>query len=362
MCRARSGILKTAHGEIQTPVFMPVGTRGSVKGITPVQLKETGTQIMLCNTYHMILRPGVKIVQELGGLHAFCGWNGPILTDSGGYQVFSLDGLRKVREDGVEFKSHIDGASFFLGPREAIAAQEALGADIIMVFDECLPSGSDIKTVEESLYRTLRWARESKQAHARPQLLFGIAQGGVSSDLRKLCCEELAGIGFDGYAIGGLSVGEPQNQMLEMVDVCASSFPRERALYLMGSGTPLDIVKAVSLGVDMFDCVMPTRAGRNGAFFTRRGRSRILLTGNRADKGPLEEGCGCYACANFSRAYVRHLMNTSEMLGPILLSIHNIFFYNALMNDIRHAVRSGAYDSWMNNFIDTFTTKGAADD
>lgn len=346
-CNARTGLLHTSHGTVQTPIFMPVGTRGAVKGIMPEYLTQIGASIILANTYHMILRPGVDVVEKLGGLHRLMAWNGPILTDSGGYQVFSLDSLNRVGADGVEFASHIDGRQIYLDPAIATEAQNRLGADIIMCFDECTPYPCQRNRVEQAVERTLRWASQCKFAHNRPgQLLFGIVQGGIEPDLRKYCAQQLVNIDFDGYAIGGLSVGEGHENMINTIGNTAPYLPTSKARYLMGVGRPADLIAAVSLGVDMFDCVMPTRNGRNAQAFV--GNSTIRLRNNvhiQSDQ-PVEPGCDCYCCKNFTRAAIRHFFNVNEMAGPILLSIHNLRYYQRLMADIREHIEKGDFKAW----------------
>ena len=349
---ARSGRLRTAHGTIETPVFMPVGTRGSVKGLTPSQLLETGSTVVLANTYHMYLRPGVDVVESLGGLGKFMSWPGPILTDSGGYQVFSLSTLNRIGEDGVEFASHIDGARIYLDPKIATEAQNRLGADIIMCFDECTPFPCDHDRLEKAVERTIRWAGKCKEAHKRPdQLLFGIVQGGIDLDLRRTCAAELVEMDFDGYSIGGLSVGEGHDHMIATARATAGYLPANKPRYLMGVGTPADIVAAVAAGVDMFDCVMPTRNGRNAFAFTEQGSVRLRNSVHVSDGAPIEEGCDCYCCQNFSRSAIRHFFNVREMLGPILVSIHNITFYQRLMSEIRRRIADNSFGDWALEYL-----------
>lgn len=337
--RARTAILTTPHGEIATPVFMPVGTRASIKGLTPQQVKETGASIILSNTYHLALRPGSEIVAQLGGLHRFMGWSGPILTDSGGFQVFSLETLRKLDDEGVEFKSHLDGAILHLTPERATKIQEELGADIAMCFDECPPAGGPIEQVEQAVDRTTRWARKCRDAHSRPdQALFGIVQGGLHESLRAKSARELGELDFPGYAIGGLSVGESIDEMYSTLDFTVPMLPTDKPRYLMGVGRPEDLIEGVARGIDMFDCVMPTRNGRNASAFTSRGKVKLRNAQHQRDESPLDPKCGCYTCQNFSRAYLRHLFMVEEMLGPILVSLHNIAFYIQLMAEIRTAI------------------------
>lgn len=338
----RLGVLHTPHGDVRTPAFMPVGTSGAVKGITPGQLAETGAEIMLCNTYHMRLRPGPEVIAQLGGLHKFIGWDKPILTDSGGFQVFSLARLNKITDEGVAFQSHVDGAKLFLDAKSAIEIQNQLGADIIMAFDQCPPYPAEREFVETAVRRTVRWAKESKDAHSRDdQLLFGIVQGGVHHDLRTQCAEALADIGFPGYAIGGLSVGESFEQMTEVLAELCPQLPEDRPRYLMGVGMPKDLVAAVGLGIDMFDCVTPTRHGRNAYAFAADAPLRMRNEKHKTDGRPLEEGCDCHTCRRFSRAYIRHCFMAGEMLGPILTSIHNLRFFQRLMGRIRDLIPGG---------------------
>lgn len=341
------GALCTAHGEVRTPVFIPVATRGAVKGITPQQLAETGAAIVLANTYHLLLRPGIDVVQGLGGLHRFMSWNGPILTDSGGYQLFSLKTLNRIGDDGVEFASHIDGKKIFLNAEIATKAQNRLGADIIMCFDEPVPLPCRDDVLEKAVQRTIRWARICRQTHANhKQLLFGIIQGGVDLQLRSRCVSELARLDFDGYAIGGLSVGESREDMIRTVEHTARLLPADKPRYLMGVGTPADIVAAVRAGVDMFDCVLPTRNGRNAFAFTENGPLRLRNASHTTDDQPVEPGCDCYCCRNFTRAALRHFFNVGEMLGPILLSLHNLRFYQRLMDKIAQVLKKGCFDEW----------------
>jgi queuine tRNA-ribosyltransferase len=351
-CNARRGRLKTAHGTIETPVFMPVGTRGTVKGLTPRQLEETNSVVLLANTYHLLLRPGVEAVANLGDLHELMGWSGPILTDSGGYQVFSLSSLNRIGDGGVEFCSHIDGTKIYLDAKMAIEAQNKLGADIIMCFDECAPYPCDRSDLEKAVQRTIRWAEQCKESHSRSdQLLFGIVQGGVDKELRELCAGRLRKLDFDGYAIGGLSVGEGHDMMVATVEYTAPLLPEDRPRYLMGVGTPADIIAAVQAGVDMFDCVLPTRNGRNAFAFTNEGPVRLRNNANINNNGPIETDCACYCCRNFSRGALRHFFNVGEMLGPILVSIHNITFYQRLMNQIRERIEAGSFCDWAGRII-----------
>jgi queuine tRNA-ribosyltransferase len=349
--KARLGRLATAHGVIETPVFMPVGTQASVKALDPRELREMGTQIILGNTYHLSIRPGLEILRAAGGLHRFMNWTGPILTDSGGFQVFSLAKIRKVKAHGVEFQSHVDGSPLFLGPREAMAAQRDLGADIAMVFDECPPHHAPPKEQRLAVERTIRWARECReQPRAAGQLVFGIVQGGVNPALREECARALVAMEFDGYAIGGVSVGEPEPEMMKAVEITEPFLPAGQARYAMGLGTPAQIVELVARGVDMFDCVLPTRVARNGTAFTRRGTFAIKGGAVKADFGPIEEGCACFACANFSRAYIRHLLNVNEILGLRLVSIHNSHFYLQVMREIRAHLAAGTFADFRREF------------
>ncbi len=341
---ARCGRLVTAHGCIETPVFMPVGTQGSVKAMSPAELEALGVSILLGNTYHLNLRPGMEVIEASGGLHRFMGWNRPILTDSGGYQVFSLSDVRKIRSDGVLFRSHLDGSPVFLGPVEAMAIQRILGSDIAMVFDECIPAGSSQDYACQSTRKTLEWAAIcAEQPRSDQQLVFGIVQGGAYADLRKMCARELVAIGFDGYAVGGVSVGEPEDILLKGVADGVAELPIDRPRYLMGVGRMTQIVRAVAMGVDMFDCVMPTRYARNGSAFTRTGVYPVKAATCRMDQRPVEEGCECYACRHFSRAYIRHLLHAGEILGVRLLTVHNLFRYEAFMQEIREAIRNGGF-------------------
>ncbi|MFH1416699.1 MAG: tRNA guanosine(34) transglycosylase Tgt [Planctomycetota bacterium] len=337
--RARLGRIETPHGRIETPVFMPVGTRGTVKGLTPEQLRRSGTTILLANTYHLALRPGDTVVSDLGGLHRFMGWDGPILTDSGGFQVFSLATLNSIDDEGVTFKSHIDGATVRLDPAGAIRIQENLGADIIMAFDECPKLPASVAALKQAVGRTIRWASACKDAHQRAdQALFGIVQGGLDRDLRMRCLDALSAMEFDGYAIGGLSVGERPDEMIALLQALAWRMPSEKPRYLMGVGRPIDIIEAVAAGIDMFDCVLPTRNGRNSWAFVAAGTLRLRNARYLRDDRPLEAGCDCYTCRHFGRAYLRHLFLADEMLGPTLVSLHNIAYYHRWMRRIRAAI------------------------
>ena len=342
---ARVGKLHTAHGVVNTPIFMPVGTRGTVKACTPQMLSDQiQAEIILANTYHLYLRPGHETVYEAGGLHRFMGWQRPILTDSGGFQVFSLGSLRTITEEGVTFRSTIDGTEHFISPERSIEIQNALGADVIMAFDECPALPNDYTYLKNSMEMTLRWAARCKAAHQNPnQLLFGIVQGGMERDLRQASVEETVSIGFPGYAIGGLSVGEAKDLMYETLAYTAPLLPAEKPRYLMGVGTPADLVYGVRCGIDMFDCVMPTRNARNGSLFTTAGIVRIRNSKYSRDFGPLDPACTCYTCQNFTRAYLRHLHVENEILGSQLHTLHNLHFYVSLMRGIRRAICDGSF-------------------
>jgi queuine tRNA-ribosyltransferase len=349
---ARRGRLHTAHGTVDTPIFMPVGTQGTVKTMMPEELEALDVQVVLGNTYHLNGRPGVGVVEKCGGLHRFMGWDRAILTDSGGYQVFSLARLRRITDEGVEFQSHLDGARHFLGPRESMEIQRRLGSDIAMAFDECPPYPCDRKYACQAVDRTLAWAALcADQPRADGQLVFGIVQGSVFPDLRERCGRELAGIGFDGYAVGGVSVGEPHDVLMQGVRDGVAGLPAERPRYLMGVGYPHQMIEAVGLGVDMFDCVVPTRLARNGTVFTRRGRYPAKAAAYREDTRPLEDGCPCPACRRFSRAYVRHLLNVNEILGVRLLTVHNLYLYMAVMREARAAIEGGRFEAYRDEFL-----------
>ena len=350
--RARRGVLHTAHGDIQTPVFMPVGTRGSVKAVSPLELEELGAQIILGNTYHLFLRPGSELVAAAGGLHRFAGWDHPILTDSGGFQVFSLANLRKVERDGVRFASHIDGTRFFLGPRESMKIQRDLGSDVVMAFDECTPYPATFDQAEKSVALTTRWETMSREQELSPhQLRFGIVQGSVYPELRERSAREITNLDFDGYAIGGVSVGEPEPEQFKAVEAAEPFLPEDRPRYLMGVGTPRQIVEDVARGVDMFDCVLPTRLGRHGGAFVGFGDTLPVKAGRYArDFSPIDENCGCYACRHFSRAYIRHLMNVGEILGVRLLTLHNLHYYLNLARRIREALDDGTFAEFRARF------------
>ena len=345
--RARLGRLFTLHGTVETPVFMDVGTLGTVKALEPRDLRELGSQVVLGNTYHLMLRPGAEVLAAAGGLHRFMGWDGPILTDSGGFQVFSLARMRKITEEGCRFNSHIDGHEFFLGPKESMEMQRVIGSDIAMVFDECLPYPCERDRAAKSVEQTLRWAQVSKdQPHAEGQMVFGIVQGGVYDDIRRHCAEELVKIGFDGYAIGGVSVGEPEEFMYKAVDASVPYLPEDKPRYVMGLGVMHQMAECVARGIDMFDCVIPTRIARHGTAITRRGNVAIKAAKWAFDQGPVEEGCECYCCRNFTRSYVRHLLACDEILGLRLLTIHNVWALNRFMKEMRSAIEDGTFADW----------------
>jgi queuine tRNA-ribosyltransferase len=341
---ARAGRLETPHGVVETPVFMPVGTQATVKGLTPDQLEAAGAQIVLGNTYHLTLRPGDELIAQLGGLHRFMAWNRSILTDSGGFQIYSLALTRKIDDRAAVFQSHIDGAKLELTPERAVAIQENLGADIAMCLDECPPFGTPPDYLREAVRRTIHWAERCKAAHRRAdQALFGIVQGGTEVELRRHCAEALAGLDFHGYALGGFSVGESATLMVAALGPSAAALPAEKPRYLMGVGQPQDILDAVACGIDMFDCVLPTRNGRNASAFTDDGPLRMRNARHKRDQAPLESGCPCTTCRHFSRAYLHHLFLADEMLGPVLLSLHNVAYYCRLMAEVRLAIGAGRY-------------------
>ncbi|MFA5370828.1 MAG: tRNA guanosine(34) transglycosylase Tgt [Sideroxydans sp.] len=348
---ARRGTLELAHGKVETPAFMPVGTYGTVKAMSPQELKDIDAHIVLGNTFHLWLRPGLEVIAAHGGLHRFMGWDGPILTDSGGFQVFSLGELRKITGGGVEFRSPVNGDKCFLSPEESMRIQKVLNSDIVMIFDECTPYPADEEVAGSSMRMSLDWAARSKRAHGdNPNALFGIVQGGMHENLRDESLAGLINIGFDGYAIGGLSVGEPKEDMRRILAHTAPQLPSDKPRYLMGVGTPEDLVEAVGRGIDMFDCVMPTRNARNGHLFTRFGDVRIKNAQYRMDVRPLDPQCGCYACRNFSRAYLHHLHRLGEILGARLNTIHNLHYYQELMRDIRAAIEAGRYAEFTASF------------
>jgi queuine tRNA-ribosyltransferase len=354
-CRARAGRLHTPHGEIPTPVFAPVGTQATVKTLAPDELRDVGATLVLSNTYHLYLRPGADVIAQLGGLHAFMGWSGPILTDSGGFQVFSLESLRKVSDEGVVFRSHIDGSEHFFSPEKAVAIQEQLGADIIMALDEC-PDPTDYEYNKIALQRTHRWAERCLRAHTRAdQALFGILQGGVFPDLRRESARFLTALDFPGYAIGGLSVGEPKAKTWEALEFTVPLLPTEEPRYLMGVGSPEDLFEGVERGIDIFDSVLPTRLARNGAVFTSQGRLNLRKAEFAADARPIEEGCGCYTCRHFTRAYLRHLYKAGEILGLRLNTIHNLHFLLDWMRRIRTAILEGNLGQLKASFLAQYT-------
>ena len=342
--KARLGRLHTPHGVVDTPVFMAVGTQATVKGLTPKQLEEIGVQVLLGNTYHLALRPGDDVIAELGGLHRFMGWNGPILTDSGGYQIYSLAASRHIDDRAAVFRSHIDGSLLELGPEKAMRIQENLGADIAMCLDECPPNDTSREYWHEAVRRTIHWAGRCREAHARPdQALFAIVQGGTDLGLREECARALVELDFPGYALGGFSVGETAEQMVTALEPAAAMLPQDRPRYLMGVGRPEDILAAVARGIDMFDCVLPTRNGRNAMAFTSQGTLRLRNACHKRDQAPLESDCACTTCRHFSRAYLHHLFLADEMLGPTLLSMHNLAYYVRLLADARQAIREGRF-------------------
>ncbi len=350
-CAARRGELKTLHGTIQTPIFMPVGTQATVKSVTPENLKEMNAQIILGNTYHLFIRPGPELIKSFGGLHTFMNWDRPILTDSGGFQIFSLKELAKITEEGAAFRSHLDGSKLFLSPEDAVHVQEALGSDIMMCLDTCIPYPADREETVRSTDLTTRWARRCREAQSDTgQLLFGIVQGGMHHDLRKSHAESLIDIGFDGYAIGGLSVGEDKAMMQDMTEATIPHLPEDHSRYLMGVGTPEDLVEGVYRGVDMFDCVMPTRNARNGTLFTSRGKVVIKNARYRDDREPLDPDCDCYTCRNYSRAYLRHLFQCREILSYHLNTIHNLHYYLQLMEKMRKAIEKDSFSAFRNDF------------
>ncbi|MCD6570088.1 MAG: tRNA guanosine(34) transglycosylase Tgt [Deltaproteobacteria bacterium] len=341
---ARRGRIKTPRGIVDTPTFMPVGTQATVKAMTPAALKDIGTQIILSNTYHLYMRPGEKIISCANGLHRFMGWSGPILTDSGGFQSFSLGKLVKISDEGIYFASHIDGSRYMLSPEKAIEIQQLLGSDIMMCLDECVAYPSTKDYIKNAVRRTSMWARRCLAARSEDRALFGIAQGGVYPDLRVESAQEISGLPFEGFAIGGLSVGEGRSFMLETLDATLPYIPHEKPRYLMGVGTPLDIVEAVARGIDMFDCVLPTRNARNGMLFTRNGKISLKQVRYKEDNSPPDCKCNCYTCRNFTLAYLRHLFVSHEILGSILNTIHNLYFYLELMSDIRHSIEENYFD------------------
>jgi len=354
---ARRGVLKTAHGEVQTPFFMTIGTVGAIKGLIPREIRELGGQVILANTYHLHLRPGEELVAKAGGLHKFMDWDGPILTDSGGYQVFSLSKIRKLKADGVEFQSHLDGKKIFLTPEKAIEIQMKLGSDIMMCLDECAPYPSEKKYVEKSIELTREWAKRCHQYFKRsknPNLLFGIVQGGVYPDLREKSAKDLAKIGFDGYAVGGLAVGEPAPKMYEILDLTVPLLPENHPRYLMGVGTPENILESVDRGIDMFDCVLPTRNARHGYLFTSRGVVRIRNEQYKEDFSPLDPDCACEVCQRFTKAYLRHLYIANEPLSLRLNTFHNVAFYQTLMKGIRQSIEEDRFAEFKAEFLSNY--------
>jgi queuine tRNA-ribosyltransferase len=357
---ARLGRLEFPRGEVDTPAFMPVGTYGTVKAILPRDVEATGAQIILGNTFHLMLRPGTEVIRRLGDLHGFMGWKRPILTDSGGFQVFSLGDMRRISEEGVRFRSPVDGSPVFLDAETSMRVQAELGSDVVMVFDECTPYPATIEQARASMELSLRWARRSRDAHAdNPAALFGIVQGGMHPELRSASLEGLERIGFDGYAVGGLSVGESKQEMLTVLDHLAPLLPTGQPRYLMGVGTPLDILDAVERGIDMFDCVMPTRNARNGYLFTADGVLKVRNARHRSSELPLDTACDCHACRNFSRAYLHHLDRCNEMLGSQLATIHNLHFYQSLMRGIRAAIREGNFMTFRRAFEERYRAGGS---
>ena len=353
--QARLGKLTTAHGIVDTPVYMPVGTQASVKAMDPRELIECGTQIILGNTYHLNIRPGLDIIRAAGGLHQFMNWQLPILTDSGGFQVFSLAKIRKIKPHGVEFRSHLDGSMLFIGPKESMEIQRVLGSDIAMVFDECPPHDAPAREQRHAVERTIRWARECReQPRAGGQKVFGIVQGGNNPALREECAKAIVPMDFDGYAIGGVSVGEPEPEMLQAIEFTVPHLPQNKARYAMGLGTPAQMIELVARGVDMFDCVLPTRVARNGTAYTRRGAIGIKGGQFKADFRPIEEGCSCFACKHFTRAYLRHLLNVNEILGLRMLSVHNTHMYLRTMADARAHLAAGTFGEFYREFIANF--------
>jgi queuine tRNA-ribosyltransferase len=373
--KARRARLTTGHGMIDTPAFMAVGTQGSVKGVSPRELRESDAQIILANTYHLFVRPGLDVIKHFGGLHKFMNWDGPILTDSGGYQIFSLAKLRKITEDGVEFQNHIDGARAFISPESAMEIQVALGSDIAMTLDECVPYPCEYDYAAQSAELTTRWAKRCKEAveagmsPASPrtaadtaaatakQLVFGIVQGATFEDLRKKSAQALVDLDFDGYAIGGVSVGEPEEEMMRAVESAESFLPRNKPRYAMGLGTPPQLLEMIARGMDMFDCVLPTRLARNGTAFTSTGTQNLKNAEFALDKGPIEENCACYACAEFSRGYIRHLIKAEEILGLRIITLHNLHFYLDLMRQARNRIENGEFDRFRREFVSNYKTR-----
>ena len=368
--KARRGRLTTAHGIVDTPAFMPIGTQGSVKAVSPRELRELGTQIILGNTYHLFVRPGLDVIKHFGSLHKFMNWDGPILTDSGGYQIFSLAKLRKITEDGVEFQNHIDGARAFISPEIAMEIQHTLGSDIAMALDECVPYPCEYDYAAQSAEMTTRWAKRCKEANAQhstlnvqrstlTQLLFGIVQGGTFEDLRKQSAQAIVELDFDGYAIGGVSVGEPEEEMMRAVESAELFLPRDKPRYAMGLGTPPQLLEMIARGMDMFDCVLPTRLARNGTAFTAAGTVNLKNAEFTLDKNPIEQNCACPACREFSRGYIRHLIKAEEILGLRLITLHNLHFYLNLMNRSRSEIEHGTFDQFRKGFVAEYKTRDA---
>ncbi|WP_372714974.1 tRNA guanosine(34) transglycosylase Tgt [Ilyobacter sp.] len=363
--KARTGKITTPHGEVETPVFMPVGTQATVKTMTPEELEAIGSEIILGNTYHLFLRPGDDLVAKFGGLHKFMNWKKPILTDSGGFQVFSLGAIRKIEEEGVEFRSHIDGSKQFISPEKSIHIQNNLGSDIVMLFDECPPGMSTKEYLIPSIERTTRWAKRCIEAHQRPdeQGLFAIVQGGIYEDLRDKSRQELMEMDedFSGYAIGGLAVGEPREDMYRILDYIVEKLPEDKPRYLMGVGEPVDMLEAVEAGVDMMDCVQPTRIGRHGTVFTKYGRLVIKNACYAEDPRPLDDGCDCYVCRNYTRGYIRHLFKSQEILGARLTTYHNLYFLIKMMKDAREAIKDGRFKEFKDEFLTNYSQRGDSD-
>lgn len=353
-CNARCGIIHTDHGDIETPIFMPVGTRGTVKTMTPEELKEIGAQIILGNTYHLYLKPGMDIMEKAGGLHKFMHWDKPILTDSGGFQVFSLSDIRHIEENGVEFRSHIDGSKHFFTPEKSIQIQETIGSDIMMSFDECAPYPATYDYIDKSMHRTIRWARRGldyHKEHSKPyQSLFGIIQGGMYKDLRKISIEETCAMDFDGFSIGGISVGEPKEEFLDILNYTTPLLPYDKPRYNMGVGTPDYLLESYQAGIDMADCVLPTRIARNGTALTSRGKLVARNAKYKEDFTPLDPDCDCYVCKNYSRAYIRHLLNVNEILGARLLSYHNLYFLLKMCEEVRKAIMADSFLDYKRDF------------
>jgi queuine tRNA-ribosyltransferase len=360
--RARAGLLFSSHGIVKTPVFMPVGTQGTVKTVSPREIKETGVQIILSNTYHLFLRPGDDLIKKAGGLHEFTGWQYPILTDSGGYQVFSLTDLANVTDDGVDFQSHIDGSKHMFTPERVVDIQRNLGSDIMMVLDQCSPYPCTYESALKANNRTMNWADLCKKQYIKTsdpsvnfQSLFGIVQGSTYEHIRRISAEYIVDLGFNGYAIGGLAVGEPRSALLEITELCTELLPVDFPRYLMGIGKPEDIIEAIGLGVDMFDCVIPTRNGRNGTLYTNKGKLLVKNRSFESDFKPVDEECQCYTCTNFSRAYLKHLFHAGEILGMKLATIHNLHFYMDLVRKARNAILNGQFNEWKNIFLNEYT-------